>query len=676
MHLTTTGYEAIIIVQTGVKKLLEVVFGYNSYSAHSFIAALFLIPFSIIFLFIFNRVGTNRINPLVGLIFLFNALMNVSLLFIENLIPEGAAAAVGDGHLTPAELSYYSMAGLEVLWICAVLFFGALFHYSLRLTEHPGVRLRNIIIIYVICALGVIAILSGIFMEPRLDPIAEFGSADCPTPWMPVLLPASLIIPLPIGGLTLFTCSILFKKILELRHSDSVYRLVFILIFLSILSVTLFITLDLIIAMAGYRGISLFPFGSMLSGILFLLALVFINRSSFSEMSREIARRREAEKGLQEAQNLLETSSVISFGLRGSLAHWRVQFISGNIEGILGFKSDDLKEMNFPFQDIVHSEDYEEVISRIISAVNEERNELIPISLRVYCKDRTLKWFNCKIALHREEEGLYRLECVLFDISEIRNLEQQLFQSQKIETLGRQVGSISHDFNNLIQGVLGYGELILRSVDPETRVGGYASNVVETAKKAQALASRLLAFSRKEELKLQPVDLHKVFLDIDKILASLIPGRVQIDFLMQAASPLILGDLSRIEQLLLNLIVNAADSISDEGEVQISTANVRLSQSDSAYFNLPVEEGDYLKLSVRDSGCGMEESQLEKIFEPFYTTKERGKGTGLGLSTVFTIVKHHHGLIHVDSVPGKGSLFEIYFKTWKSQLAAQSGSAD
>ena len=253
------------------------------------------------------------------------------------------------------------------------------------------------------------------------------------------------------------------------------------------------------------------------------------------------------------------------------------------------------------------------------------------------------------------------LVAVLNDATELKTLEAQFVQSQKMQAIGQLAGGIAHDFNNLLTAISGHCDLLMLRHDPSDADHGDLSQISQNANRAAALVGQLLAFSRKQTQQLETLDLRETLADLAHLLNRLVGERVSLELRHDPALAPMRGDRRQLEQVILNLVVNARDALGEEGgEVEIVTSNCRLTRSlerDSA----EVPAGRYVKVQVRDAGTGIDPAQLPKIFEPFFTTKRVGEGTGLGLSTAYGIVKQTGGFIFVDSTLGEGTVFTLYF---------------
>jgi PAS domain S-box-containing protein len=280
---------------------------------------------------------------------------------------------------------------------------------------------------------------------------------------------------------------------------------------------------------------------------------------------------------------------------------------------------------------------------------------------RIRRPDDGLRWISTRAFPVRDSEGrVSRIIGSSEDITERRGVEEQFRQSQKMEALGRLAGGVAHDFNNLLTVISGYAELLMSDpkMDDETR--HQLQEIAASSKRASSLTRQLLAFSRKQIVQRQPVDLNDTLRRMQDMLRRLIGENVKLTIGPGENLATVMADPGHIEQTIMNLVVNARDALPRGGSIRIETANVEL---DEAYAkdHSGVVPGEFVMLAVSDTGIGMDAATRARLFEPFFTTKERGKGTGLGLATVYGIAKQFGGHIWVYSEPGRGSCFKIYF---------------
>ena len=245
------------------------------------------------------------------------------------------------------------------------------------------------------------------------------------------------------------------------------------------------------------------------------------------------------------------------------------------------------------------------------------------------------------------------------DITERRDLQQQLFQSQKMEVIGRLAGGIAHDFNNLLQAITGFSHLLLESLDDHSPYRGDVIEIDRAARRASDLTRQLLAFSRRQMIKPKSLDINTLVEGTEKMLRRLIGEDIHLELDLESGLDPVRADAGQIEQVLVNLTVNARDAMAGGGRLTINTSSIVLLKEDTL-FTADSRHGRFVVLSITDTGPGMPPEVREHIFEPFFTTKGPGRGTGLGLSVVYGIIQQHEGMIRVYSEVGLGTTFRIY----------------
>ncbi|MFC1523231.1 ATP-binding protein [Thermodesulfobacteriota bacterium] len=261
------------------------------------------------------------------------------------------------------------------------------------------------------------------------------------------------------------------------------------------------------------------------------------------------------------------------------------------------------------------------------------------------------------------------------DITREKNLEAQLLQAQKMEAVGTLAGGVAHDFNNILTSIIGYSEIVLMQLADDDPLKERVKTIYQAGEQAAALTRQLLAFSRKQPLAVIPVNLNEIVTNLSKMLERLIGEDIILQIQTRAEIPSVIADPVQIEQVLMNLVVNARDAMPCGGCLTIETDVVTLDQQFTDHHE-GLAPGNFAMLTVTDTGEGISQEVLEHIFEPFYTTKEVGRGTGLGLATLYGIIKQHDGHIEIDSMEGKGSTFRIYLPLSTEEKEEESSYED
>jgi PAS domain S-box-containing protein len=383
---------------------------------------------------------------------------------------------------------------------------------------------------------------------------------------------------------------------------------------------------------------------------------------SFNKMSRTIMEQQEeVSKYTQQLQTLSENAP---FGMVMIDKDGTYKYINPKFRELLGYDLNDIPNGKTWFRKAYPDPTYRhQVISTWIDDLEGFKSgEKRPRTFTVTCKEGTKKIINFIPVQLETGENLMACE----DITELKQaeeekavLQEQLRQSQKVEAIGRLAGGIAHDFNNLLTVIKGYSELSRIELKEGDALRGNIDEIQNATERAASLTRQLLAFSRRQVMEMKVLDLNTLLRDLDKMLQRVIGEDIELITLLAEDLGRTKADVGQIEQVIMNLAINAKDAMPSGGKLTIETANVELDES-YARSHVDVKQGHYVMFSVNDTGVGMSPEVRERIFEPFFTTKEKGKGTGLGLSTTYGIVKQSEGHIWVYSIQGKGTTFKIY----------------
>jgi two-component system, cell cycle sensor histidine kinase and response regulator CckA len=368
---------------------------------------------------------------------------------------------------------------------------------------------------------------------------------------------------------------------------------------------------------------------------------------------------RRAEEELREREviyrSLIESTRAVIW--RADARNFQFTFASSSAERLLGFPVDRwTNEADFWTRQL-HPDDREEAIATRQRETAKARDHMM--EYRMLRQDGRAVWIQDSATVILEDGQPVALVGALVDTSHRKSLEEQLLQSQRVEAVGRLAGGIAHDFNNLIGVISGYAELLLDEREGDDRDRAALEEIRGAAARASVLTRQLLAFSRRQVLRPRPLDLNRLVLDFERMIRRVIGEDVVLEAKLQGGLWTVEADPVQMEQVLLNLAVNARDAMPEGGRLEIETANVDLDDT-FVRFHPGSRHGNYVQLAMRDTGVGMTPEVLGHVFEPFFTTKEIGKGTGLGLSTVYGIVKQSGGYIVAASRFGEGSEFIIY----------------
>ncbi|MFL6721594.1 MAG: response regulator [Sphingomonas sp.] len=332
----------------------------------------------------------------------------------------------------------------------------------------------------------------------------------------------------------------------------------------------------------------------------------------------------------------------------------RPTYVSGDFEGMTGFRLENIAEDSTLWRDRLHPDDRKRVIAAMEARRKTGRSV---IEYRWQCADGSYKHFLDQAVLLRDAEGKpVEFAGTLTDISEQRSLESQLIQAQKMDAIGKLTGGIAHDFNNLLAAVIGGLSLIERRAELGTEQQRVLAMTKRAAEQGTELVRRLLAFARRQRLEPHPVDLVSLREAVSDLLTHTLGGLVNISWQVEDGIWTVFADQAQLELALVNLIINARDAMPDGGTVTIVAENRQLAEED-----MPgIGAGDYVRVAVCDTGTGISAEHLEKVMEPFFTTKELGKGSGLGLSMVYGFAKQSNGAFRLDSELGQGTNAELW----------------
>jgi len=361
----------------------------------------------------------------------------------------------------------------------------------------------------------------------------------------------------------------------------------------------------------------------------------------------EIFKRREAEEAFQTLVNCAPIG--IHFVQDG-----RFKMVNPGLEKITAYSQEEL--IGRDTLDYVVPEYRDEVRQNAVKMLKGQSH--LPYEFPIFTKGGETRWVLEKLS-STVYQGRRAALGYFMDITEHKNLEGQFLQAQKMEAVGRLAGGVAHDFNNMLNVILGYSDLMSQKLSQHDPLVRYLAEIRKAADRAASLTSQLLAFSRKQIMQPQVLDLNVTFAEMESMIARLIGEDIEIALALDPDLGMVKADPGHIEQIIMNLAVNARDAMPQGGRLTLETANVYLDESyvQKHAFASP---GPYVMLAVSDNGQGMDAATLARIFEPFFTTKEEGRGTGLGMSTVYGIVKQNGGRVEVYSEIGQGTTFKVY----------------
>jgi PAS domain S-box-containing protein len=426
--------------------------------------------------------------------------------------------------------------------------------------------------------------------------------------------------------------------------------------------VTLLVPLVVGIALTGtlrgsgpYGGSSPFTTLPILQAFMGILSILSLS------ISAAIAERRRTEDALQSSEHWLKESQRISrvgsyvYDIQAGV--WQSSQVLDEIFGI---------DAKYPrtvegWSDLIHPEDRPGTLEYLEHEVLGQQKPFDRAYRILANSDGRTRWVHGLGELYRDRTGrVITMAGTIQDITEQKQLEVQLRQAQKMESIGRLAGGVAHDFNNLLTVINGYSDLLLMQMAQHDPLRGHLLAVRKAGERASSLTHQLLAFSRRQILQPQVLDLNDVVAESESMLLRLIEENIQFITVLAPSLCMVSADPTQLSQILLNLAVNARDAMPHGGVLRVETANATLGDRDPEESSGEIRTGNYVMLEISDSGVGMDEHTRRHLFEPFFTTKGPGKGTGLGLATVYGIVKQSGGVIRVESAPGMGTTVRVY----------------
>jgi len=388
-------------------------------------------------------------------------------------------------------------------------------------------------------------------------------------------------------------------------------------------------------------------------------------------VARDITRRLAAERARTETEikyrALIEQVAAVSY-IAELGVHGVWLYVSPQVETIFGYTPNEWLSQSDQWTRFIPAEDHPIIHAAEEACVSARRFQA---EYRITRKDGQIIWVSDTAVVVPGSDNHPLMEGIIVDITERKALENQLQQARRMEAVGRLAGGIAHDFNNLLTIIEGYVEMATNRSAAQPELRSDLQHIGDASERAGTLVRQLLAFSRKQVLKPKILDLNSIVLNLDKLLRRLLAETVEMKTIAGKDVGAVKADPSQIEQVIMNLVVNARDAMPNGGRILIETSNVELDDT-YAQDHATVRPGRYVMLAVTDTGIGMTSDTVAHIFEPFYTTKESGRGTGLGLSTVYGIVKQSGGYIWVYSEPEKGTTFKVYLPRVEERVEVSS----
>jgi two-component system, cell cycle sensor histidine kinase and response regulator CckA len=390
-------------------------------------------------------------------------------------------------------------------------------------------------------------------------------------------------------------------------------------------------------------------------------------------VNRDVTERKKADEALRRSEaGFRSVVEDAPYGIYRASTAGRFLQVNPALQRMLGYElTEELLSKDLASEIFRNPGEYQRLIEHLIRT-----EEIKDVEMEWKRKDGTPITVHCTGRRVNDENGaIAYFDALAEDVTDKRILERQLRMAQKMEAIGRLSGGIAHDFNNLLGVIIGYSRVLKRELGTNTALCEHALEIEKAGQRAASLTKQLLAFSRQQVLTPAILNLNTLASDMEKMLPQLLGEDIKVSMVLDPKLGSVKADQSQIEQVIMNLAVNARDAMPMGGKLKIETANVELDQA-YVWSHPGSKVGSYVLLAVTDTGTGMDSATLTHIFEPFFTTKELGKGTGLGLATVYGIVKQSNGYIGLESALGKGTSFQIYLPRHAGQAAVDEQKTD
>ncbi len=382
--------------------------------------------------------------------------------------------------------------------------------------------------------------------------------------------------------------------------------------------------------------------------------------TGFLAIQRDITARRETERALHESEALFRRIfDQLSVGAALVSPEGRFHRANPAFCRMFGWSEAELQERTWV--DITYPEERAKSAA-LVRALYAREVDQIDLEKRYVRKDGALVWGAVSVRLITDATGTPNWTMpVVVDVTVRRRLEDQLRQAQKMEAIGQLAGGIAHDFNNILTAIIGYSDLLADRVGADKTAASDLRQIHRAGLRAAALTRQLLAFSRKQVLRMTIADLNQVMAGFERFVRPIIGEDIELRFDLSPSPARLLADVSQLEQVAMNLIINARDAMPEGGTIRVRTAIVTIDDERAHRHEQGMAPGEYVELLVEDGGAGMSEDTKRRLFEPFFTTKPPGRGTGLGLAVAYGIVRQMGGFIWVYSEEGRGTIFKVYF---------------